>query len=600
MMTNQTWCKLLREKFFEYGAKKVAMRHKQYGVWKSYTWKDYYDMVKYVTLGLVHTGLKPGDKVMLMGHNEPHLYWAAVGAIGAFGIATSFSPDATSSEIKYVMRQSNSRYAIVEDQEQVDKFLEIRSELPNLEKIIYWNLKGMSDYDDPILSHFSQLLTKGEEYETKYPGIFDQLLERSNENDLALLLYTSGSGVFPKGVLLSNKAGINSVHKIIAMASISNDFEIFSHMPLSWFSAYVLELGVQLVTGLTVNFPEGPETVLADLREIGPDFVVFTPRQWQSLISQIQIRIADASFLKRLCYRLFLPLGYAVFDKQGKINPLWKAMYGIGYLLLFRPLKNELGLLRVKSALTTGAPLSPESFRFLNALNLNLKQSYGLTEINPITSHQDGDMKCESVGTAVPGTEVKISEAGEVLVRGDHMFNGYYKTPKSTKTISKDGWIHTGDAGSIDKDGHLIYYGRVSDTIQLHDGERFAPTIIEGKLKFCSYIKDAIIITEDRLVIALIQIDFEALSKWAERNDISYATFADLSQTREAYELIGEQIDQVNGMLPEDAKVKKYFILQSELTPDESELTRSGKIRRDFIKEKYKILWEEEKKYGSS
>jgi long-chain acyl-CoA synthetase len=291
-------------------------------------------------------------------------------------------------------------------------------------------------------------------------------------------------------------------------------------------------------------------------------------------------------------------LGYAVFDKQGEIGLLWKTLYGIGYLLLFRPLKNKLGLLRVKSALTGGARLSPESFRFLNALGFNLKQIYGLTELNPITSHRHGDLKCESVGTAVTGTEIKISADGEILAKGEHMFHGYYKASEPTERVLPDGWIHTGDAGTIDQDGHLIYNGRVSDMIQLSNGGKFAPVYIEGKLKFSSYIKDATIVLDDELVIALIQIDFEALSKWAERNNVSYATFADLSQRLEAYELIGEQINRVNQILPDEAKVARYFLFERELSADESELTRSGKTRRNFIKQKYKTLWKEEKTTG--
>jgi long-chain acyl-CoA synthetase len=599
-MSSQTWSKLLREKHIKYGDKKVAMRHKKYGMWMSYTWKDYHDKVKGITLGLVHMGLKPGDKVMLIGHNEPHLYWATLGAIAGYGVATSFSPDATPRETKYIIQHSDSRFAIVADQEQVDKLLGIKGELPNLEKIIYWNLKGMSEYDDPILMNFNRLLEKGKEFENNHPELFEQLIQESNEDDLALLLYTSGAGGLPKGVLLTHKAGISSARKSIASASLREDFEIFSHMPLAWFAACTLELGVQLVSGLTVNFAEGPEAVLADLREIGPHFVMFTPRQWESLISQIRIRVADAGFLKRLCYRLFLPLGYAVFEKQGKVNPLWKAMYAIGCLLLFRPLKDKLGLLKVKSAVTGGAPLSPESFEFLNTLGLNLKQSYGLTELNPITWHRDGDLKCESVGIPVIGTEIKISEEGEILARGDHMFHGYYKDPEAAQAVVSNDWIHTGDAGSIDQDGHLVYHGKVSDMIQLSNGRKLGPTYIEGKLKFSNYIKDAIILMGGNLVIALIQIDFETLGKWAERSNISYTTFADLSQRQEAYDLVGGQISQVNETLPDEAKVKRYFLLERELDADESELTRSGKPRRDFIKEKYKNLWEQEKNNRSS
>ena len=305
-----------------------------------------------------------------------------------------------------------------------------------------------------------------------------------------------------------------------------------------------------------------------------------------SALTVIQVRVGNAGFWERLCYRLFLPIGYERFEKRGQVNLFSRFLFFLGYGLLFRPLKNKLGLLRVKSAITGGASISPESFRFLNALGINLKQTYGLMEMNPISWQEAGDLQSESVGKGVADTEIKISEEGEILAKGDQMFEGYYKNPGATQATLRDGWVYTGDAGALDKDGNLICWGRLADMISLPKGKKFFPPSVEDKLRFNRYIKDVVVFWRNSLM-ALIQLDFEAVSKWAERNNIPYSTFADLSQKSQVYELIGQAVQEVNQILPEEAKVAGYFLLSKPLSADESELTRSGKLRRDFIIEKY-------------
>ena len=585
-MGEETWSNILQEQAKKYDRKKIALRHKEFGVWKEYTWKDYYDRVKEASLGLIALGLKPGDRVMILGYNDPHFYWAVLGVIAGRGVATCFPPDATPEETKYILRQSDATFAIVQDQEQVEKLLEIKGDLSLFAKIIYWNPKGMEGYPGPLLLSFHQLLQRGEEFETTHPGFFEQLIGQSREEDTALLFYTSGVKGDPKGVLLTHRATISSARKSISRACLKEGYEIFSHLPIAWFAAFTVELGVHLAHGLTVNFPEGPETVLADLREIGPHFVMFTPRQWESLVRLIQVRVGNAGFWERLCYRLFLPIGYERFEKRGQVNLISRFLFFLGYGLLFRPLKNKLGLLRVKSAITGGASITPESFRFLNALGVNLKQTYGLVEMNPISWQEAGDLKSESVGKGVADTEIKISEEGEILAKGDQMFEGYYKNPGATRATLRDGWVYTGDAGALDKDGNLICWGRLADMISLPKGKKFFPPSVEDKLRFNRYIKDVVVFWRNSLM-ALIQLDFEAVSKWAERNNIPYSTFADLSQKSQVYELIGQAVQEVNQILPEEAKVAGYFLLSKPLSADESELTRSGKLRRDFIIEKY-------------
>lgn len=590
-MTGETWPKLLLDQVKKRGEKGVAFRHKEYGVWSEHTWQAYFEKVKLVSLGLIDLGLQPGEKVMVLGYNDPSLYWSFLGVIAARGVATTFPPDASPSETKYVIGHSDSRLAIVQDQGQVDKILEIKEEIPELKKVIYWNPKGMMEYQDSLLMPFQQLLQRGKEFEGTHPGFFGQIVEKSREEDEAVLLYTSGTESLPKGVLLSHKAGIQSARKSLAAISWQENFEVFSHMPLTWFSAFHLQVGIHLVNGMTVNFPEAPETALADLKEIGPQFVMFTPRQWENLVRQIQLRVEEAGSLKRLCYRLFLPAGYARWERKGP-GSLWtKGKDWIASLLLFKPLKDKLGLRRVKSASTGGASISPESFRFLNALGLNLKQTYGLAEMYPITWQSDGDHQPDSVGRPVPGAEILISPEGEIWVQGDHMFQGYYKDAEATQAALKDGWIRTGDAGAMGPDGRILYHGRLSDRVILREGRSFPLTVIEDQLRFNRFIKDAVVIGRNQ-VIGLIQIDFETVSKWAEKNNLAYTTFADLSQKSRVSELIGEAVREVNQTLPEEVRVQKYFLLNKPFSPDEWELTRSGKLRRAFIVKKHQTLWD--------
>ncbi len=591
-MSGKTWPKILQDWYRQHGSSRVAMRNKEFGVWREYTWKEYYEMVRHLGSGLMKLGLQPSDKVMVIGYNGPYAYWAILGVMANRGVVTMLSPDAPPAEMKKFLNHSDSRFVIVEDQEQVEKLLHLKGELPKLEKIIYWNSKGLLDCHRQDLFSYQQVIQRGKEFEEDHLGLFEEFIEASTEDDIALLIYTSGTGASAKGVLLTHQAGISSAQKCIEAGSLEENFQIFSHMPLAWFPAFILEMGVHLMGGMTVNFAEGPDTVLNDIREIGPHFVIFTPRQWEGLMKRVRVRVSDAGLLKRLCYRIFLPVGYMICNRQGEVGLVWKFFYLFAFFLLFRPLKNKLGLLHLKLSLTGGGPISTESFRFLNALGLNLRQTYGMMEMNPITWQADGDFQLGSVGKPVRGSEVILSGQGEILAKGDHMFRGYYKDPGGTETIAKEGWIHTGDAGKIDPDGHLIYEGRLSDMIQTDQGEKFSPEPIEGRLRYNDFIKDALILRKGR-VIALIQIDFETVGKWAEENDIPYITFSDLSQKHQVYNLIGKAIREVNRTLPEEMKIEKYFIVDKEFSAEDLELTHSGKLRRGFTIERYRYLWEE-------
>jgi long-chain acyl-CoA synthetase len=585
-MDAETWPKLLVRNYKQYGDQKVAIRYKKYGYWREYTWKDYYQRVKYISLGLVELGLRRGDKVVIGGDNEPPAYFSMLAALAAGGIGTGFYSDAIASEIEYIVGHSESKFAIVEDQEQVDKLLSIKAKLPKLERIIYWDPKGLASYDDSALMSLNDLEKLGRTLDNVRPDYFSDTVEQGKSDDLALILYTSGTRALPKGAMLTHAAGIASATRAVLTVPLRSDYNLIALSSLAWITSYMLEFGAQLVNGMIINFTEEPETLLQDLREIGCDFAVLAPRLWESLISQIQVKINDADLLRRLCYRLFLPVGYKLSESQGNLNLFWKSLASLSFWVLFRPLRDKLGLLKVKACGTGGAPISPDGLKFLNAIGLNIRQVYGLTELDPLTWHQDGDFKLGTIGTPVLDTELRISDDGEIVGRGTQSFLGYYKNTQTTQRILTDGWVHTGDAGAIGIDGHIVYYDRMEHLLELSDGTRFPPQYIEGKLKFSPYIKDAMTIGRE-FVGAIVQLDFEVVGKWCQTNHLAYTTLIDLSQKHQVQELITREIAKVNHTLPDPAKVRRFLLFYKEFDADEAELTRSKKLRREFMEEKY-------------
>ena len=597
METSENWDtipKLIRRNCQRWG-NLTAVCMKKFGIWQRYSWQDYYDRIKYLSLGLVSLGLKPGDVVCIIGDNEPEWLWGEFAAQAAGGIATGIFVDSTPAEVKYVVTHSGARFAIVNDQEQTDKFLEIRDELPSLEKVIYWNPKGLKHYDDPILTSFDEVMRMGRRCEETAPDSFEQMVAAQTGGDVAFIYYTSGTTDLPKGAKFTHDALLNTARKFISRYPVTERDELVSNFPAAWVGDSFFATLPHLLSGARLNFPEKPETIAEDTREVGPTLVTYGPRQWESLVSDIQAKMIYASSLRRFVYNLFLPVGHKITDAELRgedLGRLSRFVRQIAHLVLFKALKDRLGLARVRFAVTGGSVLSPDTLRLIHAIGIELRQNYVTTEAGFISSHGRGEVKLESVGRPLLGTEVRITDGGELLVRSDSMFSGYHKDPAQTAAVLVDGWYHTGDAVNIDDDGHLAYLDRLEHVGELSSGVKYAPQYIESQLRFSPYIKNAIVIGGgDRdFVAAILNVDFAVLTKWAEHHRVTYTTFADLSQTVAVADLVQEDLIRVNSYLPEPARVKKFVLLHKEFDPDEAELTRTRKLRRAFIEERYRDL----------
>ena len=574
---------------------RTAMSIKNFGVWQRYGWSQYYEKVKHLSLGLVSLGLQPGDVVCIIGDNEPEWFWGEFATQAAGGIVTGVFVDSIPSEVKYIAEHSGAKFAIVNDQEQTDKFLEIKGQLPALKKVIYWDPKGLRHYDDPLLISFNEVIELGKSYGASRPILFEENLARGTGDDVAFIYYTSGTTGLPKGAVLTHEALINTARVFVSRYPLNENDDLISNFPAAWVGDSFFATIPHLLTGARLNFPEEPGTIAEDTREVGPNFVIYGPRQWESLVSEIQVKMIDAHPLKRLAYKLFMPVGYKVAETRfrGKEpNLFWKALYGIAYLFLFRALKDRLGLSKVRFAVTGSSVLSLDTFRLIHAIGIELRQNYGSTEAGLISSHGKGEIKFESVGRPSLGTEVRVTDDGELLVRSNCMFTGYHKNPVKTAETLCCGWCRTSDAVNVDEDGHLLFIDRLDHLGQLKSGVKYAPQYVEGRLRFSPYIKDAMVIggKDKDFVSAILNINFSMVGKWAERNRIPYTTFVDLSQKEEVANLIRKDLERVNSYLPEPARVRKFVLLHKEFDADEAELTRTRKIRREFMEDRYRDL----------
>jgi long-chain acyl-CoA synthetase len=594
MEKRETIPQLIKSNCTKWGPQ-TAMSMKMFGIWNQYSWQDYYESVKYFSLGLISLGLERGDVACIIGDNEPQWFWGEFAVQAAGGIATGIFVDSIPSEVKYIAEHSSARFAIVNDQEQTDKFLEIKGELPLLKKVIYWDPKGLRNYEDPILISFYEVIELGREYEKTRPGLFEKNVDEGKGDDIAFIYYTSGTTGLPKGAMLTHRALITTAQGFIDRYPLDENDDLISNFPAAWVGDSFFATIPHLLTGAKLNFPEEPETIAEDTREVGPNFVIYGPRQWEGLVSEIQVKMVDANPLKRFTYNLFLPVGHKIADIKfaGKTpNLFWHILHGIAYLLLFRPLKDRLGLSKVRFAVTGSSVLSLDTFRLIHAIGVELRQCYASTEAGLISSHGKGEIKFESVGRPALGTSLRITDNGELLVSSDCMFMGYHKDSDKTELTLIDGWCHTGDAVNIDEEGHLIFMDRLEHMGELKSGARYAPQYIEGRLRFSPYIKDAMVIggKDKEYVSAIINIDFAMVGKWAERHRIPYTTFVDLSQKKEVADLVRQDLERVNGYLPEPSRVQKFVLLHKEFDPDEAELTRTRKLRREFMEERYQEL----------
>ncbi len=566
---------------------------KSRGIWHRYNWATYYDRVKYFSLGLVSLGLKKGDVVCIIGDNEPEWFWGEFAVQAAGGIATGSFVDSIPSELKYIVNHSGASFALVNDQEQTDKFLEFCDELPSLQKIIYWDPKGLGNYDDPRLLSFKKVIEMGAVYDRANPGVFEQNIAAVQPDDTAFIYYTSGTTGLPKGAILTHGALVNTARGFVSVYPLDGSDDLVSNFPAAWVGDSYFATIPHLLTGARLNFAEEPETIAEDTREVGPDFAIYGPRQWESIVSEIQVKITDAHPLKRFFYRLLMPVGYKMAEfkfNDTKPGPFWSTLYFMAHLLLLRPLKDRLGLSNVRFAVTGSSVLSLDTFKLIHAMGIELRQTYASTEAGFISSHTKGDIDFQSVGRPALGVEVRLSGDGELLVRSDCTFTAYLGEPEKTALIKRDGWVHTGDAVNISDKGHLIFLDRLEHMGTLVSGAKYAPQYIEGRLRFSPYIKDAMVIggKDKSFVAAMINIDFAMVGKWAERKGIPYTTFVDLSQKQEVADLIRKDLLRVNSYLPELSRVKRYMLLHKEFDPDEAELTRTRKLRREFMEMRYR------------
>ena len=591
-MPEDTLPKLLKKNAERYGDQKIAMRVKDRGIWQRFTWKDYYEKVKYFSLGLVSLGMGKDDKVAILGENKPEIFWAELGVQSAGGTAVDIYTDCTPPEVKFFVTDSDSTFVVAHDQEQVDKILQIKEDLPKVKRVIYWDSKGLWNYSDPILISFPEVVQLGQSYEKGHPGLFEENVERATGQEIALLSYTSGTTGLPKGAMILQR-GLVAIAQAWRDADQWSDQDRYvSFLHPAWITEQAVGVAGQLVSGMEVNFPEEPETVQENIREVGPSILFFAPRLWENINRMIQAKITDTSALRRWIYHLFLPVGYRAAEfrlAKKDLGLFWKLIHRIAQWILFRPLKDRVGLSRTRCAYTAGSAVSPDILSYFQAIGVNIKQLYGGSEQGLVTLHRDGEIKCETCGVPMSGVEVRLSPEGEILVKGDNIFSGYYENLQATQEKIRNGWYYTGDFGYIDDDRHLVVIDRMEDLKELKGGRKFSPQFAEIRLRFCPYIKDALVIGgEDKdYVTAMVNIDLENVGRWAEARRIPYTTFTDLSQKREVIELIRKDIQRINKFLPEWSRIRKFVNLHKEFDADEAELTRTRKLRRTFVEDRY-------------
>ena len=587
-----------------------AFREKHLGIWQTTSWSQVAEEVRLLACGLAALGFKRGMNLAVVGDNRPRLYWAMAAAQALGGVAVPLYQDAPAADMAYVLQNAGIDFAIVEDQEQVDKLLEIRNSLSDgsgaasLSHIIYDDGRGLRNYQQDGVHAFDGVQALGRHHAETHPAFFQTEVDAGVTGDIAVILYTSGTTGKPKGVCHSHAAMIATGNTLIAFDNVSASDEVLCYLPLAWVGDFLYSYALSNIAGFCLNCPESPVTVGTDLREIGPTYYFGPPRVYENTLTQVMIRIEDASFIKRAMFHYFMKVarraGLKLLDGKGGVSITDRVLYAMGELLVYGPLKNVLGMSRIKVAYTGGEAIGPDLFDFYRSIGINLKQLYGMTETCVTVCMQgSGDVKLDTVGRPMANVEVKIAAHGEVLVRSPGLMVGYYKKPEDTaEAIDAEGFFHTGDAGFFDSDGHLKIIDRAKDVGKMADGTLFAPKYIENKLKFFPFIKEAVAFGDGRTACnVFINIDMEAVGNWAERRNLAYSGYTDLASQSAVYELIADCIEKVNEDLAQDtllagSQIHRFLILHKELDPDDDELTRTRKVRRGFIAEKYAVLIE--------
>ncbi len=595
-----TFPKILLHNAKKFPPTKTAIREKDYGIWQSYSWKDYLDQVRDFALGLASFGFKRGDKMAIIGDNRPQLYWGMAACQCLGGVPVPLYQDAIEKELHYILDHSEAKFALAEDQEQSDKLIALKNECPKLHYIFYDDPKGMRNYTEPFLIASTHVQEPGKKFGSQNPDYFLNEVNKGKPDDLAIIVYTSGTTGNPKGVMLSYRNIVTTAKNAVETEGLQEDEEAMAYLPMAWIGDHIFSYGQSFVAGFTVNCPEDTSTVLHDMREIGPTYLFAPPRIWENILTQVMIKMEDAAWIKQKMFHFFMKVAKRVEKLRMAHEPVPfgpKILYQLGRFLVYAPLVDNLGMKKVRIAYTAGEAIGLEIFEFFRSLGMNLKQVYGMTESSALVSIQkDGDIDSETVGTPLPELDIKISDKGEVMYKSPGVFQGYYKNPEATQETLEDGWVHSGDAGYLTKHGHLKIIDRAKDVSKLADGTLFALKYIENKLKFSPYVKEAVAHGKDMdYVAAFIDIDYGAVGKWAERRHIAYTSYTDLAQKPQVYDLIYNEILRVNKSLSQDehlrgAQIKRFLLLHKELDPDDGEVTRTRKVRRRFVAEKYGTL----------
>ena len=579
----------------------AAMREKDLGIWQEFTWSEVAEQVKSVANAFLQYGVQKGEHVGIVGENRPRLYMAMMAAQAVGAIPVTMYQDAVAQEMVHVLMDAHLRVVVVENQEQVDKMIEVREQVPHMQLVVYDDPRGLRNYHDDMLISFDGLMEKGQAYGAQHPDAYMNAVQAVQSSDPAAMFYTSGTTGKPKGVVLTHASLIDRAQVIARMEGLTDKEDVLAYLPPAWIGQNMFSYTQCLTTGFTVNHPESPSTVAIDMHDIGPTYYFSPPRVLEELLTQVTIRMEDAGkfkqWLYRKCMNLAKRVGTKILDKES-VGALDRLKYKIGDFLIYAPLRNALGMSRVRVAYTAGEAIGPDLFVFYRSIGINLKQLYGSTETSVfVCVQQDGRVFPDTVGPPVEGVEIRVAENGEVQVKSPGLFKEYHQKPDDTaESFTEDGWYHTGDAGFLDIHGELKIIDRAKDVGKLLDGRLFAPKYVENKLKFFPFIKEAVAFGANKeYVTAFINIDLEAVANWAERRGLAYAGYADLASRPEVYDLIADCIKQVNQDVAQDKQLEglqihRFLILHKELDPDDDELTRTRKVRRNFIAEKYKVL----------
>ncbi|MGR3550786.1 AMP-binding protein [Pseudooceanicola sp.] len=583
----------------------LAERHKRLGIWQEFTWAEVLDKVRALALGLESKGLKAGDSVMMIGENEPEHFWAEYAVQSLGGKVLSVYPDQTAEEILYLAQDSDTRIFLAQDQEQVDKCIEIADQYQGASAIVYWDDSGLWGYDHPLLHSFESVSEAGRGIHAESPSLFEEHVKRGRAEDTALLSYTSGTTGKPKGVIISHRYLFDNSARVMGVIEIKPGTEYLTYISPAWVTEQIFGLSIGLLGPMVVNFPEGPEEVLDNIRELAVDALVFSPRQWENLASIVQARMLGAGKFRTAMYNWGMKVGRAVHVErlEGR-NPSLAArlQLPLAEALVLHHLRDNLGLGKAKNAMSGGALMAPDVFRMFHAMGVKLRNVYGATEIGLLTAHAGESYQLETSGSWMQSNtaygdplEYQVSPEGELQVRGGSGFGGYHGKPEKTaEALTQDGWYATGDAVSMTDDGELLFFDRLKDMRRLANGHSYPPQFIETRLRYSPFIKDLMTLGDEArdFVSALINIDMEVLGRWAEENKISFSTYTDLSQKPEILELIKSEVARINALLPEGSRVARFANFPKELDPDEGELTRSRKLRRAFLEERYAKLVE--------